>query len=379
MTSTSPIALTTRNARLEDLVNLLRDQQVHKVDVVVHSDQIRAIGTRLQLVGTAPLLSPNGVTSTAGLYLPTQVCDQGLAGKLGIPQQYLRRLRAEKPALYDANVNGWMESADRRFLLRGLHTGGGEGVARAFLSDSYRIIENLDVLTAALKGVRQAGVQVQIDGCDLTERRMYVRVVCEQVRALAPDLLRDYRSPFTGAAGADNPIVFAGFLLSNSETGCGAFTIVPRLVVQVCRNGMTIPVDALRHVHLGARMEEGVVRWSEDTAKKNLELIAAQTRDAVTTFLDVDYVRAKLQELTGLARTQIADPSRTIELVAKKLSFTDEYQEQILAHFIKGADLSAGGIMHAVTSVAQTLPNADTAHEMESQALRAMQLAATGR
>ncbi|MEU7912281.1 hypothetical protein [Microbispora bryophytorum] len=32
--------------------------------------------------------------------------------------------------------------------------------------------------------------------------------------------------------------MFAGFVISNSETGCGAFTITPRLLVQVCRNGM---------------------------------------------------------------------------------------------------------------------------------------------
>ena len=32
--------------------------------------------------------------------------------------------------------------------------------------------------------------------------------------------------------------------------------------------------------------------------------------------------------------------------------------------------------MHAVTSVAQTLADADTAHEMESAALRALEIAA---
>ena len=72
---------------------------------------------------------------------------------------------------------------------------------------------------------------------------MYVRVVCEQVRALAPALLAGYRSPFTGASGADNPVIFAGFVISNSETACGAFTLTPRLVVQVCRNGLTITRD----------------------------------------------------------------------------------------------------------------------------------------
>jgi hypothetical protein len=51
---------------------------------------------------------------------------------------------------------------------------------------------------------------------------MYVRVRCEAVQVLAPALLADYRSPFTAAAGADNPVVFAGFVVANSETGCGA-------------------------------------------------------------------------------------------------------------------------------------------------------------
>ena len=53
-------------------------------------------------------------------------------------------------------------------------------------------------------------------------------------------LLAGYRSPFTGASGADNPVVFAGFVITNGETECGAFSPTPQLVVQVCRNGMTI-------------------------------------------------------------------------------------------------------------------------------------------
>lgn len=378
MTTADPIALTTRNADLTDLHRLLEDQRAHRFDVVLGNDQIRAADGHLQIIGTPPALTPEGVTSTSGqLYLPTQVCDQGLATKLGIPQAYLRRLREERPQLYDANINGWLDGADRRYLLRTLIGGGGEhGIARAFLSPSYKIIDNLDVLMAALDGVRQAGLPVDIDGCDLTERRMYVRVVCKQVSALAPDLLRDYRSPYSGESGADCPVVFSGFVISNSETGCGAYSITPRLVVQVCGNGMTIDADALRHVHLGGQMAEGVVRWSSDTEHKNLELITAQARDAVATFLDVDYVRAKLAELTQLARTEIGDPAKAIEVIAKKLTFTDAQQADILNHFIRGGDLSAGGVMHAVTSVAQLQSTGDLAHEMESSALRALQLAA---
>ena len=375
----SPSPVGTRNATLADLAALLRDQQARKVDVVAPAAAIRAVGGQLVIDESAPVLGPDGVTMTSGAYAPTDVCDQGVADKLGIPAAYLRRLRQHKPGLYDANVNGWLDGDDRRFLLRCLRpaTGQGSGIVRAFLSDGYKIIDSLDVLLAALDGVRQAGFPVEIDGCDLTERRMYVRVVCEQVRVMAPALLAGYRSPFTGASGAENPVVFAGFVLTNSETGCGAFTLTPRLVVQVCRNGMTITRDAVRAVHLGERMDEGVVTWSGNTQDKTLALITAKTTDAVTTFLDPAYAERAVRAIEKDAGHPVTDPQAAVETVSQRLRFTDAQQNDILAHFIRGGDVTAGGIMQAVTAAAQTQADADTAHEMEAVALRALEIAAT--
>jgi hypothetical protein len=375
-TSPSAPVLTTRHATLADLAALLRDQQAHKLDIVAPASALRSAGARLMIEGTDAVLSADGVTATAGTYTPTEVCDEGLAGKLTIPAAYLRRLRAEHPALYDANINGWLARTPKSYLVRCLCGGNGGGIARAFLSSSFKLIDNLDVLLAALEGLRHSGVPAEIDGCDLTPRRMYVRVVSPAVRALAPGLLAGYRSPFTGQPGADNPVVFAGWVLSNSETGCGAFTITPRLVVEVCRNGMTITKDALRAVHLGGRLDDGVIRWSGETQRRNLDLITAQARDAVLTFLDTGYVEKKLAELSQAADRPVADPQDTIEIVAQRLRFTDQQQKMILNHFIRGGDLTAGGVMHAVTSTAQTLADADAAHDMEAQALPALELAA---
>jgi uncharacterized protein YoaH (UPF0181 family) len=375
-TSASTPVLATRHATLADLAGLLRDQQARKLDVVAPATALRSAGARRVIDQTDPQLTPDGVTMTTGTYTPTEVCDDGIAEKLGIPAAYLRRLRDEHPALYDANVNGWLARADKSYLVRCLRGDRGGGIARAFLSSSFKMIDNLDVLMAALDGLRQSGVPTEIDGCDLTPRRMYVRVVSPAIRAVAPQLLAGYRSPFTGQSGADNPVVFAGWVLSNSETGCGAFTIIPRLVVQICRNGMTMSKDALRAVHLGGRLEDGVIRWSHETQQRNLELITAQARDAVVTFLDTDYVEKKIAEMSGAAGQPVTDPQQAIEIVAQRLRFTDEQQKSILNHFIRGGDLSAGGVMHAVTSTAQTLPDADTAHEMEAQALPAFEFAA---
>jgi hypothetical protein len=374
---TSAPVLTARNADLSDLVELLRDQRTRRLDVVAGAAAIHAEGARLRISDTDPILTPDGVSSTSGLYTPTGVCDEGLADKLGIPRLYLRKLREQAPDLFDANVNSWLRrQPERRFLIRCLRGNDG-GVARAFLSDGYKIIDNLDVLTSALQGMSKAGIGGEhIDSCDLTERRMHVRVVCEQVRVLAPQLLAGYRSPFTGAEGSDNPVVFAGFVISNSEVGGGAFTITPRLVVKVCRNGMTINIDALREVHLGGRLEQGVIRWSQDTQERNLELIALRARDAVATFMNTDYLAAKIEEISQTAGRELAEPDKTIRYVATQLRFTTEESDQVLRHFIKGGSMTTGGVMHAVTSAAQTMPDAERAYEMEGQALRALHLAA---
>jgi len=101
-------------------------------------------------------------------------------------------------------------------------------------------------------------------------------------------------------------VVFSGFVISNSETGCGAFTLTPRLVVQVCRNGMTITKDAVRTVHLGERLDEGPVTWSGNTQDKTLALITARTTDAVATFLDPAYVQATVRAIERDAGHELA-------------------------------------------------------------------------
>ena len=117
--------------------------------------------------------------------------------------------------------------------------------------------------------------------CDLTERRMYVQIASQSVAAGADTVLDGYVSPFTGARGADNPVVFAGFVLANSETGHGSFSITPRLVAQVCGNRYTITKDAMREVHLGGQLGDGVIHWSDATRRAAVELIARQATDDV--------------------------------------------------------------------------------------------------
>lgn len=394
---TAQTETTLRNRDLRELSQLLMDEHARKVDVVAPAAQIRADEGVILISGAEPQISADGVTTADGSYRPTTVMLDGLASKLNVPVGYLKKMHASRPDLFDANVNGWLHGRkakvrrtgdgfeevrppvagdDRKFLARLFRGESGTGIARALLSDSYKLIDNLDALTAALDGVRSAGVEVEIRGCDLTDSRMYVRVQCEAVQALAPELLKGYRSPFTGASGDDNPTVFAGFVIANSEVGSGAFTITPQLIVQVCSNGMTVTKDALRAIHLGTKKDEGIIRWSEGTQQKEIELIRSRTTDAVKTFLDVDYITGVIAGLEETAARPVSAADKVVKSVAKKLTFSEEHTAGVLEHFIKGGQHTAGGIMQAVTSYAQLIPNADEAAQVEAQGIRAMELAA---
>jgi hypothetical protein len=371
----------TRNATLGELVETLKAQKGEQLDLVVPATKIRSENGLFLIEGGEPILTENGVTTREDLFKATDVFDEGLSAKLGIPRNYLKRMRADRIDLYDTNVNGWLKGFGdevgpdpRKFLVRAFK--GDPGVARAFLSDSFGILDNYDALVAALSGVRKAGVDVQINRCDLSDRRMYVTVEAPQVQALAPALLRNYRSPFTGQQGADNPVVSAGFRISNSEVGQGRWTIAPYLTVLVCRNGMTMTQDAIGRSHLGSKMDEGVVTWSLETQRKELELITSQTADIVHTCLNVDYIEAKIAEIEQDSTVELKAADQVVKNVTKALKFSEEVSESVFDFFIRGADVTAGGVMQAVTAAAQVVKDPDTAAEMEDKALAALSLAA---
>lgn len=370
---------TARNATLSDLATILQYQQGRKVDMVVPAVKMWSDSGVIVVEGTDPIITDTGVTTIDGRYRPTSVFDEGVSAKLDIPLAYLRRLRNDRPDLYDANVNGFLYGNpaageqvgpdSRSFLLRGFRGDGigGEGVARALLSDRYAKMDHLDALTAALDGVQAAGVAVDVYSADLTDRRMVVRVKSEEVAAVAPRLLEGYRSPWNGALGSDNPTVFAGFEISNSETGGGAFTITPRLVVQICTNGMKVTRDAMAARHVGGKLEDGMIEWSSETQQKNLELISSRTADAVRTFLNVEYLEKTIARMDEKAGREVTSVDEVTQL-ATDLKFTQAHIDGVLGHFIKGGQMTLGGVVNAVTAYAQTVEDGDDAYQLESKA-----------
>jgi hypothetical protein len=164
--------------------------------------------------------------------------------------------------------------------------------------------------------------------------------------------------------------MWAGFIISNSEVGDGAFSITPRIVAQVCRNGMTIARDALTKVHLGSRMDAGVIRYAEDTQATALQLVKRQTRDAVTTFLSADYLTATVEQLSRHAGEEVGTSDEEVQDVTKSLGVTQEHLDGILDHFRRGGQFTRAGVANAVTAYSQGVEDGDTAADLDVAAAR---------
>jgi hypothetical protein len=388
-----------RNAELADLVTLLREQRATVHDFVAPAARIRSVGGVLHVENAEQDMTADGVTSRTGRYLPTQVMDDQVAGRFDVPRSYLRRLRAHRIDLYDANVNGWLHGDgaaipgdQRKFLIRTFRDeAGGQGIGRALLSDSYKTIDNLDVLMTILGSINDAGIEARVRTADLTESRMHIKLDVPALTAAAPRLLEGYRSPFASstalnaARGGDpngttrprqvGDVVSAGLRITNSEVGWGSFTIWPEIVVLVCTNGMTC-TEKVRAVHLGGKLEDGIVSWSGSTQQKALELVKAKTADAVKAFLSEDYLTKAVAEIEGRAGQELTAPvTEVVTSVAKQLSWSDGEQAGILDMFLRGGQATKGGLVNAVTAFSQTVPSADRAMELDASALRVLTVA----
>src|SRR5699024_9988660 len=333
---------------LENLVSTLEVQKEAKIDLVTPAQHLRMEGGNQIHVGDTGFLTNR--------YFEGQVAE-----KLGIPTRYYQKMKSEIPGLLDQNVNAWLEhNPSKQFLVRGFNFPEQQGVARAFLSDRYNIIDNYDVLLASLDAIKKTGVNVEITKAEATDTRMYLHVSCPEIEVQADQSLRNYLKENDAMGNG----IISGFVISNSEVGAGTFEVRPRAVICKCNNGLVVKDDRFRRYHLGAQMKAGEVVWSERTKQKNYELIISQTQDAVNTFLSKDYLGKMIEKIAEAHSIELDHPIDAVQNVCNHLKITEEHKANILNYFLKDGIHNAGGIFHAVTREAQFM-DADTQHDIE--------------
>jgi len=349
--------LKAKNVGVEELIGKLQQWDDRKNDFNLRSNQIYMEEGLLKL------------TTRPEIIEPTRPMITQIANKLKIPQRYYDRMIEEgQTELLDNNVTTWFQKleADHANMIRSYNPleDGGVSIGRALLSNKYKIIDHTQILFAVLKTIMQSGMNIQVADADITERKMHVRFLAPDAIISPKDFLSKYRNPKTGESGSDGGIM-AGFILNNSETGFGSYSILPRAMVEVCSNGIIWYNEAKRKTHVGAALEEGDVDWSTSTKQKNMELIMSQMEDYVHHFASTEFLQAKIDEMEGKASQDLLYPVEATQNICGLLDLSEDQTSEVLNYFTKSGDTTYGGVGQALTYFAHEQDDADLQFDIE--------------
>lgn len=307
-------------------------------------------------------------------YLPlNDLAHDQLATHLAIPARYYDRLREDFPELLKENVNTLIQAAPQaeHRMVRSL-----DGVARAFLSDSYEQLDNWDLMRflmplfapqdtklrdgTVIKCLRNPDgtpISVTFRSCNVTDTNLYIKLVCKQITA-------ELKVGQT---------VRAGVIIKNSEVGMGKIAVFPFYEVLQCKNGAYLTEWGNSRRHVG-RAKGGDVTGGNDASKFYSDA-TKKARDKSLFLQMADVVRGTLTEAMfsemlepmreAMGVKLVGQPQAAIEVVGRNLGLAEDEQDDILNYLIQGGDLSIWGLSNAITRFSQDVESYDRATELE--------------
>lgn len=297
--------------------------------------------------------------------LPVQpLAHRQLGERLGIPAKYYDRMLQDAPQLLVANANHWFRTEGEKRMVRTL-----DGAVRAFLSNRYQRIDNHEVAEIVLPTLMDAGRELDIVSCEVTDKRLYIKATDKRIRAEVKGSKRV------------NDVVEAGVMITNSEVGLGAVQVTPFMNFLWCLNGMVVAKQGMRSQHVGTRLDvdDDVAALLADDTRKVLDRgVLLKVRDTVRALLDPKAHQArvdKMSEQTG-QKIEAANPALAIEVLANDFQLNEGERGGVLRHLIEGGDLSRFGLMNAITRTAADAESYDRATELEVVGGRILDLAA---
>ena len=292
-----------------------------------------------------------------------------IAGRLNIPWKFYSRLLRDHRDLVLMQVNALFEREPETRLLRVL-----DGDVRAFLSNRYRALDNAEVLEQTLPAIVNGDIETTLLSSNVGENKMHLKVLFTG-DDLAIDLgatphgQRDNgwmsgntdmnaQHEVIARRDAGRDIVRPGFVLSNSETGHGALNVKGFLFRGYCLNGCvwgTEDAFAFSRNHVGGKLTEGqdFEIFTDETKRKQDEVIIAEVSDAMKTMVNPDRVRAMGERLRAIKNgEQVQDAFAAVDALAQEIDIRENEKESILGNFLKDGDFSQWGMVNAVTEMA---------------------------
>lgn len=328
---------------LDETIATIVEEDARKVDLVADS---RAISFETESTSTVLVDLPDG---KGGAFDLNDHALGQLSNDVGIPKRYFDRMRTDAPDLFRENVHHWLRDEPNRRLLRGLRPkDGGDLVGRAWLSDRYRRIDNIEIARTLLPEFEGLGTEVVFHNAAVTETKLYLRATFPAMEA---------------EVKVGEPVRW-GVELRNSEVGSGAFAINAFVLTLVCTNGMVASRE-LSARHVGRRLDEEGIFADETLAADDAAfwLAARDTLRAAISESRFEEVLATLRETaTG---EKVVRPIAASEMLAQRFSLSEDEREAVLLSLASAGDMTQWGMLSAVTQAAQGRESFDRRVEME--------------
>lgn len=221
-----------------------------------------------------------------------------LADRMGIPQRYLRGLAGGEPwamtlaAQILNEHSGWTQRS--RVLVRAV----GQQV-RGVLSDSYRRLNSVEILTAFVQ--EAAGQGAVISDAYMNDTKIWAETILPQPLVIP-------------TAKNGNVIIFAGARFSTSDYGDGAVDMRAFLLNGACLNGM-VRESVMKQVHLGSRLPDNL-QLSNKTYELDTQTTVSAVRDLTKGLFSRETLERKAYEIQGASEIEV-DPEKEIQKLTK--------------------------------------------------------------
>jgi S-adenosylhomocysteine hydrolase len=125
--------------------------------------------------------------------------------------------------------------------------------------------------------------------------------------------------------------------------------------------------EQFRRAHIGRHVEDSEELWADDTRAADDRAILLKVRDMVKAVVDEAKFKFNLEKMKGLTEIKMkGHPEKAVEVLAQKAGLSETEGSALLRTLVEGGDLSAWGMLNAVTSQAHEAKSYDRAVEIEA-------------
>jgi hypothetical protein len=258
----------------------------------IAQDYIAPLGVELKRNDHTPVITFNGdeglkMNMPDGQFSLHANAIGQLADRMGIPQRYLRTLAggAEWQIALAATMlnehSGWTQRS--RVLVRTVGT-----QVRGVLSDSYRRLNSVEILTAFVQEAAQQGAV--ISDAYMNDTKVWAETILPQPLVIP-------------TAKNGDVIIFAGARFSTSDYGDGAVDMRSFLLNGACLNGM-VRESVMKQVHLGSKLPDNL-RLSQETYELDTKTTVSAVRDLTSGLFSRDTLMQKAYEIQGASEMEV--------------------------------------------------------------------------